>query len=34
MFDIDPEKFKQEIEAILLDLKRVDFINLLIAQIS
>jgi elongator complex protein 1 len=34
LYDLNPEQFFTEIEAVLKDIKRVDFINLLVSQIS
>lgn len=34
MHDLAPAQFLQEIEVLLRDLRRVDYINLLVAQIS
>lgn len=34
IYDINPEQFTSEIQNIIKDIKRVDFINLLISQIT
>jgi len=34
IYDIDPEQFKNDIELVLNDIKRVDYINLLVSQIN
>ena len=34
MHDVDPDLFASDIEAILKDIKRVDYINLLISQLT